>query len=35
MDFLRFIVEINGIKIDPKKIQKILNWSEPKNLKNL
>ena len=25
VDFLRFIVEINGIKIDPEKIRKILN----------
>ena len=35
VDFLRFIVRINGIKINPKKIQRILNWSGPKNLKNL
>ena len=34
VDFLRFVVKINGIKIDPKKIQKILDWSEPRNLKN-
>ena len=35
MDFLGFVVEINGIKIDPKKIRKILNWPESQNLRNL
>ena len=35
MDFLRFIIGTNGIKIDPKKIQKILDWPESRNLKNL
>ena len=33
--FLGFVVEIDEIKIDPKKIQKILDWPESKNLKNL
>ena len=35
VDFLGFVVRINGIKIDPKKIQKILDWPKPRNLKNL
>ena len=35
VDFLRFIVRINKIKINPGKIQKILDWSKPRNLKNL
>ena len=35
VDFLGFIIRINGIKIDPEKIRKILDWSEPRNLKNL
>ena len=35
VDFLGFVVGINGIKIDPKKIQKILDWPESRNLKNL
>ena len=35
MDFLRFIIGTDGIQIDPKKIRKVLNWPEPKNLKNL
>ena len=34
MDFLRFIIRINGIKIDSEKIQKILDWPKPRNLKN-
>ena len=35
MDFLEFIIEINRIKINPKKIQKVFDWPEPRNLKNL
>ena len=35
MDFLGFVVETNGIKINSEKIQKILDWPEPRNLKNL
>ena len=35
MDFLGFIVKINRIKIDAKKIRKILDWPEPRNLKKL
>ena len=35
MDFLGFIIRINGIKIDSKKIQKIFDWPELRNLKNL
>ena len=33
MDFLGFIVGVDEIQIDSKKIQKVLNWSEPRNLK--
>ena len=33
VEFLRFIVGINGIQIDPGKIKKIFDWSESKNLK--
>ena len=35
MSFLRFIVGINRIRINPEKIQKILDWLEPRNLKDL
>ena len=35
VDFLGFIVRVNGIKINPEKIRKILNWPESRNLKNL
>ena len=35
MNFLKFIVGINGIKIDPEKIQRILDWLRPRNLKDL
>ena len=35
MDFLGFVIGINGIKIDPEKIQKVFNWPELRNLKNL
>ena len=35
MDFLRFTIKINGIKIDSEKIRKILDWPESRNLKEL
>ena len=35
IDFLRFIIGIDGIRIDPKKIQRILDWPKSENLKNL
>ena len=35
MNFLGFIIGIDGIEIDSEKIQKILNWPELRNLKNL
>ena len=35
VDFLGFVVRIDRIKIDLEKIQRILDWPEPKNLKNL
>ena len=34
VDFLGFIVRIDRSKINPEKIQKILDWPEPRNLKN-
>ena len=33
MNFLGFVIRINGIKINPEKIQKILDWPKPRNLK--
>ena len=35
MNFLRFVIRINGIKIDSEKIQKVLDWPELRNLKDL
>ena len=35
VDFLGFIIGIDGIQIDLKKIRRVLDWSELKNLKNL
>ena len=35
MDFLEFIIGIDGIRIDSEKIQKVLDWPVPRNLKNL
>ena len=33
--YLRLIILIDGIQIDPKKIEVIVNWQEPKNIKNV
>ena len=33
--FLGVIVGADGIRIDPKKIEVILNWTQPENLKQL
>ena len=35
IDFLGFIVEVDGVQIDSGKVKKIFDWSESKNLKNL
>ena len=35
MNFLKFVIRINKIKIDSKKIQKVFDWSELRNLKDL
>ena len=35
MDFLGFVIGIDGIKIDSKKIQRVLDWPVPRNLKDL
>ena len=35
VDFLGFIVEKNGIKMDLEKMQKIQEWPVPKNVKNI
>ena len=33
--FLGFLVKKDGIKMDPSKIMKVLDWSQPKNLREL
>ena len=33
--FLGVIVGVNGIRMDPKKIQAIVEWAEPKNVKQV
>ena len=35
VEFLRFIMKINRIQIDPEKVRKIFNWLELRNLKDL
>ena len=35
VEFLGHIISKNGIRMDPKKIQSILEWPEPENLKDL
>ena len=35
VDYLGHIVSHEGVKIDPDKIKAMMNWSIPKNLKNL
>ena len=35
VEFLGFIVEINGIQIDPEKVRKVLNWPKLRNLRDL
>ena len=35
MNFLEFVIRINRIKIDLRKIQRIFNWPKLRNLKNL
>jgi len=33
--YLGLIISINGIQIDLKKIEVIINWQEPKNIKDV
>jgi len=33
--YLRLIISIDGIQMDLKKIKVIINWQEPKNVKNI
>ena len=33
--YLRLIISIDGIQIDPKKVEAIINWQEPKNVKDV
>ena len=33
--YLEFVILIDGIQIDPKKIKVIINWQEPKNVKDI
>ena len=35
IDFLRFVIKREDVKIDPKKIKKILDWPESRNLTKL
>jgi len=31
-DFVRFIIKLGQLSIDPKKIKAIVNWQEPENI---
>ena len=33
--YLGFIIFINGIQMDPKKIEAIVNWQKPENVKDI
>ena len=33
--YLRLIISINGIQMDLKKVEVIINWQEPKNVKDV
>jgi len=35
VDFLRFIVSVNGIRMDPNKITSLMEWLTPSNLKDV
>jgi len=34
-DFIRFIIKLGKLSIDPKKIKAIVNWQEPENVTQL
>ena len=34
-DFVKFIIELKQISIDPKKIETIVNWQDPENITGL
>ena len=33
--YLRLIILIDGVRMDPKKVKVIVNWQEPKNVKDV
>jgi len=34
-DFVRFVIKLGQLSIDPKKIKAIVNWQEPENITQL
>ena len=33
--YLRLVISTDGIQMDPKKVKVIINWQEPKNVKDV